>query len=84
MRGQGGDERLSDQHVARQARIADRWPDESDIEPFFDQILIAAGRRDTGSRLATRRPHRATIYRLTEYFVNAPPAWAIEFGPSAA
>src|SRR4029077_839702 len=23
-------------------------------------------------------------YRPTEYFVNAPPAWAIEFGPSAA
>src|SRR5262245_252428 len=22
-------------------------------------------------------------YRPTEYFVNAPPAWAIEFGPSA-
>ena len=23
-------------------------------------------------------------YRLTEYLVNAPPAWLIEFGPSAA
>jgi hypothetical protein len=24
------------------------------------------------------------VYGLTEYFVNAPPAWANEFGPSAA
>ena len=23
-------------------------------------------------------------YRLTEYLVNAPPAWVSEFGPSAA
>jgi hypothetical protein len=27
---------------------------------------------------------RGFCYRPTEYFVNAPPAWAIEFGPSAA
>ena len=27
---------------------------------------------------------RGFRYRPTEYFVNAPPAWAIEFGPSAA
>jgi hypothetical protein len=27
---------------------------------------------------------RGFRYRPTEYFVNAPPAWASEFGPSAA
>jgi hypothetical protein len=36
----------------------------------------------------TNRPmyHAAVVLRrhLTEYFVNAPPAWTSEFGPSAA
>ena len=27
---------------------------------------------------------RRAVYGPTEYFVNAPPAWANEFGPSAA
>jgi hypothetical protein len=30
------------------------------------------------------RIHTGICYRPTEYFVNAPPAWASEFGPSAA
>jgi hypothetical protein len=35
-------------------------------------------------RYDRRCGHRSTPYGRTEYFVKAPPAWANEFGPSAA
>lgn len=37
-------------------------------------------------RIAVERgtPSHAPLNHFTEYFVNAPPAWLSEFGPSAA
>lgn len=57
-----------------------------------DERLRKAGKANSaaghGSGAMRRIPHRADqircCYRLTEYLVNAPPACASEFGPSAA
>jgi len=45
--------------------------------------LAEVVRRATGARLTSSR-RTESLYRLTEYFVNAPPACVNEFGPSAA
>ena len=48
------------------------------------QSLSAASLVHSVVREANTLPTSVTCYRLTEYLVNAPPAWVSEFGPSAA
>jgi hypothetical protein len=55
---------------------------EKDAELTDQQGRTVAGRRDVAG--PNRIIRLGPIDYFTEYFVNAPPAWRIEFGPSAA
>src|SRR5262249_41209104 len=79
----------------RRERAHDVRADQTDQDPALAHdtpAAAAAGRKDTSPSGDTVTPltppggpiYSGFCYRPTESFGNAPPAWAIEFGPSAA